>query len=123
MPGWSRCGWTICRRTDVAFRGCRLDLAGFRFARLHRVVFEDCILREADFAQARCRSVRFDACDLTGAGFAGARFDASELRGCTLEGITGVDGLRGAALEWTEIVGLAGTLAGALGIRVLGDDG
>jgi uncharacterized protein YjbI with pentapeptide repeats len=80
------------------------------------------VLREADFAEARGNSVRFDGCDLTGAGFAGARFDASELRGCTLDGITGVDGLRGAALEWSEIVGLAGTFAAALGLRVLGED-
>ena len=35
----------------MTFRGCRLDLAGFRFARLQRVAFEDCVLREADFAE------------------------------------------------------------------------
>ena len=57
-----------------------------------------------------------------GATFAGARFDASELRGCTLEGISGADGLRGAALPWPDIVGLAGALAAALGIQVLEDD-
>ena len=80
------------------------------------------MLHEADFAEARGRWVRFEGCDLTGAGFAGARFDESELRRCTLDGITGVEGLRGAALEWSEIVGLAGTLAAALGLRVLDDD-
>jgi uncharacterized protein YjbI with pentapeptide repeats len=114
--------WAEGALEDVTFSGCRLDLASFRFMRMQRVVFEDCVLREADFAEARCRFVRFDGCDLTGAGFADARFDASELRGCTLDGITGVGGLRGAALEWAEIVGLAGTLAAALGLRVIGDD-
>jgi uncharacterized protein YjbI with pentapeptide repeats len=107
---------------DVMFRGCRVDLAGFRFARLQRVVFEDCVLREADFSDARCRWVRFDGCDLTGAAFAGAQFDDSALRRCTLDGITGVAGLRGAAFEWPAIVGLAGTLAAALGLRVLDED-
>jgi uncharacterized protein YjbI with pentapeptide repeats len=107
---------------DVTFSGCQADLAAFRFARLHRVVFEDCVLREADFHEARCISVRFDGCDFSGANFAGARFDGCELRRCRLDGITGVEGLRGAALEWAEIVGLAGTFAAALGLRVLGDE-
>jgi len=63
--------------------------------------------------------VLFEDCDFGGASFAGARFDGCELRRCRLDGITGVEGLRGAALEWAEIVGLAGTFASALGLRVL----
>ena len=66
--------------------------------------------------------MRLDGCDLAGATFTGAAFADSELRRCTLEDLHGVEGLRGAALEWPAIVGLAGTLAGALGLRVLDDD-
>ena len=29
---------------DVVFRGCKLDMASFGFARLARVVFDDCVL-------------------------------------------------------------------------------
>ena len=66
--------------------------------------------------------MRFERCDLTGASSRGARFDASELRALHAGRHHGVEGLRGAALEWPAIVGLAGTLAGALGLRVLDDD-
>jgi uncharacterized protein YjbI with pentapeptide repeats len=119
LSGFSWAGGTL---EDVTFADCLLDLAAFRQARLNRVVFADCVLREADVQDARARFVRFEGSDLTGASFAGATFDSSELRRCTLEDLQGVAGLRGAALEWPAIVGLAGTLAGALGLRVLDDD-
>jgi uncharacterized protein YjbI with pentapeptide repeats len=104
---------------DVVFRDCRIDLASFRFARIQRVAFEDCVLRDADFTGARFESVRFSACDLSAATFSGAAFERSEVRGCRLEGLRGVEGLAGAALEWTAILELAGGMAAALGIRVI----
>jgi uncharacterized protein YjbI with pentapeptide repeats len=104
---------------DVTFRDCQLDLASFRFGALQRVVFKGCVLREADFAETRCESVRFDACDLTAASFERATFRRSELRGCTLEEIQGVEGLRGVAMEWADVVALAPTFARTLGIRLL----
>ena len=79
------------------------------------------MLREADFAEARCESVRFEACDLSAASFERATLRRTELRGCTLEAVQGVEGLRGAAMEWADVVALAPTFAAALGIRVLGD--
>jgi uncharacterized protein YjbI with pentapeptide repeats len=127
----TRVAFTGCRMTgfgcpeaaleDVTFTDCLLDLAAFGFARLRRVSFENCVLRDADFREARFESVRFADCDLTEAWFSGARFDRSELRRCTLDGLRGVDGLRGAALEWGDVVGLAGTMAAALGIVVLSE--
>jgi hypothetical protein len=41
--------------------------------------------------------------------------------GCRLEGLQGIEALRGAALPWEDLLGLAPALAGALGIAVLGD--
>ena len=80
------------------------------------------MLREADLQGAALGSVRFEGCDLRAATFAGARCAATELHGCELDGIEGVDGLRGAALAWPDVVGLTGLMAEALGIRVLDDD-
>jgi uncharacterized protein YjbI with pentapeptide repeats len=128
-----RCTFTGCRMTgfawpqgtleNVRFSDCLIDLAAFGFARLRRVVFEDCILRDADFRETRIELTKVHRCDLSTASFASARFDRkSELRGCTLEDLRGVEGLRGAAMEWSDVVGLAGTFAAALGIRVLDDD-
>jgi uncharacterized protein YjbI with pentapeptide repeats len=126
-----RCAFSACRLTgfswpgtleEVRFSDCRIDLAAFGHARFRRAVFEGCLLADADFRDARFDSVAFHRCDLTTATFSGARFERSEIRGCTLDGIRGVDGLHGAALDWEDVVGLAGSMAAALGIRVVEDD-
>jgi uncharacterized protein YjbI with pentapeptide repeats len=109
--------------SDVTVRGCRVDLASFGFSRLQRVTFEDCQLEQADFLDARLHSVRFHDCDLSRADFRGAQLKDCEFRRCGLEGVDGVTSLRGAWLERSAIVELAGTWAGALGIQVLDDEG
>jgi uncharacterized protein YjbI with pentapeptide repeats len=104
---------------DVVWRGCGADMAAFRHTRLAHVTFEDCNLREADFTGLRGVHVRFHDCDLRGAGFRHAELAACELRRCRLDGIEGVEGLRGAAIELDELVDLAPALARALGIELL----
>lgn len=113
--------WTAGRIEDVAFRDCRIDLATFAGTTFDRVAFDGCVLAQADFRDALLRSVRFERCDLTEADLAGVRVDRCELRGCTLDGLAGVERLRGAAMPWADIVGHAALLAEALGIRVLDD--
>jgi uncharacterized protein YjbI with pentapeptide repeats len=108
---------------DVTIRDCRIDLASFRGSRLERVTFADCVLAHTDFLEARLDSVRFHGCDLTNADLRGARLDACELRGSELAGLQGVERLRGAAMEWPDIVGMAGVWAAALGIEVLDTEG
>ncbi len=107
----------------MVFRDCRIDLATFAGTTFERATFDGCLLAQADFREALLRSVRFDGCDLTEADFAGVRIDRCELRGCTLDGLAGVERLRGAAMPWADIVGNAGLLAAALGIRALDEDG
>jgi uncharacterized protein YjbI with pentapeptide repeats len=114
--------WTRGRVVDTVFRDCRIDLATFAGTTFERVVFEDCRLTQTDFREALLRSVRFDRCDMTGADLLGVRIDRCELRGCTLDGLVGVERLRGAAMPWADVVGNAALLAGALGIRVLDED-
>lgn len=107
---------------DAVFRDCRIDLATFAGTTFERVAFEGCILVQAELREALLRSVRFDHCDLTEADLTGLRLDGCELRSCTLDGVVALERLRGAAMPWSDIVGHAGELAAALGIRVLGDD-
>jgi uncharacterized protein YjbI with pentapeptide repeats len=114
--------WTRGTIADTVFRDCRIDLATFAGTTFERTVFDGCRLTQTDFRDALLRSVRFDHCDLTEADLHGVRIDRCELRGCTLDGLTGVERLRGAAMPWADVVGNAGLLAGALGIRVLGED-
>jgi uncharacterized protein YjbI with pentapeptide repeats len=102
---------------DATFRECRIDLATFAGTTLERVAFEHCALAQTDFRDALWRSVRFERCDLTEADLTGLRLDRCELHGCTLDGLVGVERLRGAAMPWGDIVGHAGLFAAALGIR------
>jgi uncharacterized protein YjbI with pentapeptide repeats len=107
---------------DVVFRDCLLDLATFAGSTLERVRFDGCRLAQADFREALWRDVRLDACDLTEADLTGLRIAGAELRDCTLDGLVGTERLRGAAMPWADVVGHAGVLATALGIRVLTDE-
>jgi uncharacterized protein YjbI with pentapeptide repeats len=114
--------WTRGTIADAVFRDCRIDLATFAGTTFERTVFDGCRLAQTDFRDALLRSVRFDHCDLTEADLHGVRIDRCELRSCTLDGLTGVERLRGAAMPWADLVGNAGLLAAALGIRVLDDE-
>lgn len=128
-----RCAFSGCRMTglaladttlqDVRFTDCLIDLSAFGFSRFRRVIFSGCILRDADFGDARFEHSRFHRCELPGARFTGARFTTSEMRGCALEGVQGIEGLKGVAMDWSDVVGLAGEMAAALGIEVIGEDG
>lgn len=113
---------TDAQLADVTIRDCRVDLASFSRAHLERVSFEDCMLVQSDFMEARLSHVRFHRCDLTRADFRGARMTGCEFRRSGLEELQGVDSLRGSAMEWSDIVELAGVWAAALGIAVIDDD-
>jgi uncharacterized protein YjbI with pentapeptide repeats len=115
--------WTEGAIGDAVLRDCRIDLASFAATTIEQAVFEDCMLVQTDFQEAHLRSVAFVDCDLSGADLSGARFERCELRGCTLDGVRAADRLRGAAMPWADIVAAAGTLADALGVRVLDDGG
>jgi uncharacterized protein YjbI with pentapeptide repeats len=106
---------------DVVFRNCKLTLASFNSARLNDVVFEDCELDEAFLGRGTMRAVRFDDCRLRRADFSGASLARVDLRGSDLDPAGDVTGLRGATIDGSQLVGLAGHLARALGIKV--DDG
>jgi uncharacterized protein YjbI with pentapeptide repeats len=107
---------------DVAFRDCRTDLASFGFSSLARVTFENCMLAQTDFLDAQLESVRFHHCDLTHADFRGARMQHCEFRRSDLTGLEGIENLRGAAMEWSDIIEMTGAFAAALGIEVLATD-
>lgn len=130
--GWIRVRADNCRMTgltftdgvlrDVTLRGCRIDLASFGGARLQRVSFEECNLSQTDFLEAELEAVRFTDCDMTAADLRGSRLRRCELRGNRLDGLLGIERLRGAAMPWVDIVGAAGLWAQALGISVLDDE-
>jgi uncharacterized protein YjbI with pentapeptide repeats len=109
--------WTESTLRDVVVEDCRMDLASLRFSRLERVLFRDCVMTGLDLYETSLTHVVFERCDLRETELRGARFNRSLLHGCDLEGIRGVEGLKGAALPWPDLVQLAGPMAAALGIE------
>ena len=103
---------------DVQVQGTTLAYASFAHAQLRRVVFERVILREASFLEATLTAVEFLSCGLEGADFRGARLTDCVMRGSSLEGVVGVESLRGLTMPWEDLVGSTGALASAFGIAV-----
>jgi uncharacterized protein YjbI with pentapeptide repeats len=104
---------------DVTFDECRLDVTGFRHARLERVAFRDCRMGECDFTGATLTDVLFERCDLNRAGFGGARLERVELRACDLTGLDGAEALRGARMPWNDVLQNAVLFASLAGIEIL----
>lgn len=105
---------------DVVLSGCVLDLASLRMCKLARCVFRECSLREVGLYAAELESVLFEGCDLTAADLSGATFAVSELQGCELQGIRGIEALRGARIPLAELLPITPLLAEALGITATG---
>ena len=103
---------------QVVFRGCRLDLASFRFVEGETVRFEDCTLHEADLTGAVLHDAAFVNCKLDAVDLTRADLDGADLTTSTLTEVRGVGGLRGARLRAEQLVTLVPALAAHVGIVV-----
>lgn len=112
-----------CSFEDVAFVGCRLDLANLRFGRLLRVRFDGCLMPEVDLQDATLDSVTFTDCDLTGARLAGATFESSAIRRCRLAGLVNPEALRGVRMTVADAIAAVDAVAAAAGIELEHDGG
>jgi uncharacterized protein YjbI with pentapeptide repeats len=111
-------GASRARIRDLRVRDSSLQLASFALARVQNAVFEQVNLTEASFLGARLEGVEFIDCRLPGADFRDARLTGCAIRGCSLEGIVGIDSLRGVRMPWVDILASAEAMAAALGIAV-----
>jgi uncharacterized protein YjbI with pentapeptide repeats len=107
---------------DVTFDECRLDVTGFRHARLERVAFRDCGMGECDFSGATLTDVLFERCDLSRASFPSARLQRVELRSCDLTGLEGAEVLRGVRMPWNDVLENAVLFASLAGVVILVED-
>jgi uncharacterized protein YjbI with pentapeptide repeats len=104
---------------DLRVIDSSLQLASFASATLRNVVFERVNLAEASFMHASLASVVFVDCHLEGADFRQAKLAAGcAIRGASLDGVLGVESLRGLRMPWPDMLASAGALAAALGIDV-----
>jgi len=63
--------------------------------------------------------VLFERTTLVRASMDGASLDRVELRGCNLDGLQGAGHLRGARMQWHDIVQNACVLAAAAGVHII----
>jgi len=103
---------------DAVLRDCQLDLASLRMTRLVRVELHGCSLVEADAYAASFDSVLLSGCDLTAADMTAATFARSEMERCDLQGLKGIEALRGVHIPLADLLPIAPLLADALGIVV-----
>jgi len=106
---------------DITVEDTKLDLANFRFAKLSRVRFIRCQLIDADFGAAHLVGVDFTNCDLTSADFSGATIKQVDLRSSVVRQIKGIGGLKGATINYDQMITLVPELAAGLGIEVKND--
>jgi uncharacterized protein YjbI with pentapeptide repeats len=106
---------------DIIIEDTKLDLANFRFSKLSRVRFVRCQLIDADFGAAQLVDVDFTNCDLTSADFSGATMKRVDLRSSVVQHIKGIGGLKGATINYDQMITLVPELAAGLGIEVKND--
>jgi uncharacterized protein YjbI with pentapeptide repeats len=88
-------------------------------AKLERVVFRDCRMEECDLYASTLTDVLFERCELRNARFSGVKLKRVEFRGCELEGLEGIEALRGARLPWNDVLQNAPLFASALGLEIV----
>jgi uncharacterized protein YjbI with pentapeptide repeats len=106
------------RATDVTFEGCRMEDAWLRAATFERVGFDDCALARADLYSARLQQVRLVGCDHSEIEISQAQLDDVAFHRSTIEGLKGGSALRSAVISTDQILGFAGPVFHAAGIRV-----
>ncbi|MCU1455932.1 MAG: pentapeptide repeat-containing protein [Actinomycetia bacterium] len=107
-----------CHLRDVRFIDCKLDDANLRFVKAERMELVGCSLVDADFSESVLSDVIFDACDLTTAEFRKASMAGTRLAGSVLERVRGVASMRGAIVSRDQVIPLAMSLLGGVGLEI-----
>jgi uncharacterized protein YjbI with pentapeptide repeats len=117
----SRCsGMQLDKGTfkDVVFKGCKLDLVNFRFAKLTNVIFDSCVIDEMDFYGAELKNMKFIDCAINGVVFTSSRLHNVDFTEAQIVGIKGISSLKGATINNEQLIYLAPYLASEFGIKV-----
>src|SRR6202044_3278594 len=101
LVGFGLTGGTV---QDLRVVDSSLALGSFAYSKLRDVVFERVDLAEASFMQAQLETVAFIDCKLAGSDFRGVKMKGCTIRGTSLDGILGVDCLRGVSMPWGDVL-------------------
>lgn len=103
---------------SVHFVGCKLSYVNLRGAEVQDVQFSDCIIEDLDLVDATATRVAFVDSRIGSLAVQRATLRDVDLRGAVLEGIDGLEDLRGATLSPYQLSQLAPRLADHLGLRI-----
>ena len=98
----------------------RMEGAGAAAVVLYSL-FEEQLRHDRLELHARLESVAFVDCRLQGADFRHVKLAGCLIRGASLDGVLGVEAMRGLRMPWPDVLASAGALAVALGIDVESD--
>lgn len=96
----------------------KLGFLNLRGAVLRDVAIEDCVIEELDLSEASASRLVCTGCSIAMLDVSGARLENVDLRGARVDGIRGIDNLRGVTVDAAQLMDLAPLLAAHLGIRV-----
>ncbi|MFC9894741.1 pentapeptide repeat-containing protein [Nocardia sp. NPDC127579] len=106
----------------IRFESCKFESVNFRDCTLRDIEFVDCVLRDVDFAEATLRGLTFAGSTLTRLALDRARLQDVDLRGArSIDVASGMDALRGATINHTQLLDLAPAFAHAAGVVVRDD--
>ncbi len=102
----------------VTFKNSKLELVNFRSSRFENVTFEDCVLDDVDLYNAQLKNVEFINCTINNITFASARMANVDVSKSSIEGIKGINSLRGVTINYDQLLQLAPAFAADAGIKV-----
>lgn len=105
---------------DVTLEQVMGEDVSFRFSSLRGVTIRDAQLPGVDFTNVEFENVRFERCLLQRAVFDHAKVKSLRIEQCDLAGATGVLALRGASMNFDDVMSLAPSLAREAGITIEG---
>jgi uncharacterized protein YjbI with pentapeptide repeats len=103
---------------DGLVADCTTSELSLRFSKLRHVVFRNCDLSGADFYNVTFEHVTFDGCDLQRAAFDGAHVTCLSITNCNLVAVRGINGLKGAQLDASDLPAMAIAMASEAGILI-----
>lgn len=103
---------------NVDFKNCKLEMVNFRFSRLESVAFEDCVINDVDFYDAQLKNVEFVNCTINNVTFASARMVSVDISKSAVDGINGINSLRGVTMSYDQLMQLAPAFAAEAGIKI-----
>jgi uncharacterized protein YjbI with pentapeptide repeats len=104
---------------NVRFKNCKLEMVNFRLSRLENVIFEDCVIDDVDFYDAKLKNIEFINCSINEITFASARMVHVDISKSTVEGIRGINSLKGVSISYDQLMQLAPAFATEAGLKVV----